>query len=92
MTVRFDVIWRDAASKDTVLATATHIFQERPAGPAHDDAVAYETDLTGIAAPARPGDKLILKFSVVAGDPDGNYTPNGDGPTANGRYPNLTLP
>jgi hypothetical protein len=75
-----------------VLATATHTFMERPAGPTHDDAIAFETDMTGIAADARPGDLLVLKFSVTSGDPMGNFTPNGDGPTANGRYPNLTLP
>jgi hypothetical protein len=90
--VRFDVIWRDAARRDTVLATAAHTFVERPAGPTQNDAVAFETDMTGLAADARPGDQLVLKFSVVGGDPAGNYTPNGDGPLAQGRYPNLTLP
>jgi hypothetical protein len=90
--VRFDVIWRDAARRDVVLATAMHTFNERPAGANQTDAIAFETDMTGIAADARPGDLLILKFSVVSGDPAGNYTPNGDGPLAKGRYPNLTLP
>ena len=92
MDVRFDVIWRDAAATDTVLATVTHTFVERPVGPTQYNAVAFETDLTGIAAAARPGDRLVLKFTVIAGDPTGNYTPNGDGPAASGRYPNLTLP
>jgi hypothetical protein len=92
MDVRFDVIWRDAAARDTVLATASHTFAQRPAGPTQNDAVAFETDLDGIAAAARPGDHLVLKFTVTAGDPTGNYTPNGDGPAVNGRYPNLTLP
>jgi hypothetical protein len=96
--VRYDVIWRNAAKAppaamtDTVLATAMHTFDERPPGPNHDEAVAFETDMTGIAAGARAGDLLVLKFSVTAGDPACNYTPNGDGPQAKGRYPSLTLP
>lgn len=90
--VRFDIIWRSAANMDTILATAMHTFQEPPPGPLHDLAVAYETDLDGIAAAAKPGDKLLLKFSVPTGDRDGNFTPNGDGPLAGGRFPNLTLP
>ena len=90
--VRFEVIWRKAAGGDTVLATAMHTFEQRPAGPGQYDAVAFETDMTGIAAAASPGDRLVLKFSVPTGDAGGNYTPNGDGPLAKGRYPNLTLP
>jgi hypothetical protein len=90
--VRFDIIWRNAQRMDTVLATATHTFEERPAGANHDDAVAYEADLAGIAADARAGDLLVLAFTVASGDAGGNYTPNGDGPLARGRYPNLTLP
>jgi hypothetical protein len=90
--VRFDIIWRNAQKVDTVLATAMHTFEERPAGDAHYDAVAYETDLPGIAANAKAGDLLVLRFSVVSGEPEGNYTPNGDGPFAKGRYPSLTLP
>jgi hypothetical protein len=89
--VRFDVIWR-APRSETVVATTTHTFEERPAGAAHFDAIAFETDMNGVAADARAGDQLVLKFSVISGDADGNYTPNGDGPAANGRYPNLTLP
>jgi hypothetical protein len=77
---------------DTVLATTHHVFAERPAGADHDDAIAFEADLPGIAAAAHPGDLLVLVFTVTSGDPDGNFTPNGDGPYAHGRYPNLTLP
>jgi hypothetical protein len=92
MDVRFDIIWRDVARRDTVLATVTHTFAERPVGATHDDAVAFEADVNGIAADARSGDQLVLSFTVIGGDPAGNYTPNGDGPAANGRYPNLMLP
>jgi hypothetical protein len=92
VNVRFEVIWRDVDQLDTVLATAMNTFTERPAGPNQYDAIAFETDMDGIAAPAQAGDELVLKFSVVNDDPDANYTPNGDGPLARGRYPNLTLP
>ena len=40
---------------------------------------------------SRRGRKAFIPF-VTAGDPDCNYTPNGDGPQAKGRYPSLTLP
>jgi hypothetical protein len=92
VNVRFEVIWRDSAQRDTVLASAMNTFRQRPPGPNQSDAVAYETDMDGIAADARAGDRLVLKFSVVSGDDGGNYTPNGDGPLVGGRYPNLTLP
>jgi hypothetical protein len=75
-----------------VLATITHTFQAPPA-PNQSNAVAFEADLPGgKAAPATPGDQLILKFSVPSGDPGSNYTPNGDGPLAKGRFPSITLP
>jgi hypothetical protein len=90
--VQFDVIWRNGAGRDLVLATARHTFNELPPGPGHDDAIPFETDMTGLAAAARAGEKLVLKFSVTGGDLAGNYTPNGDGPQAKGRFPNLTLP
>lgn len=93
--VEYDIIWRvgegDNAT-DTVLASTTHTFTA-PLPPANvRDAVAFETDLTGIAANATPGDQLVLRFLVTAGPQGANFTPNGDGPMANGRYPNLTLP
>ena len=91
VNVRFEIVWRDATNKETVLAAAMHTFMP-PAPPNQYDAVAFEADLPGIAAPARPGDLLLLRFSVPSGDSNGNYTPNGDGPLAKGRYPSITLP
>ena len=64
VSVRFEVIWRTAAGTETVLATATHTFMERPAGPDQGDAVAYETDLDGIAAAA--GGPLATTLSADA--------------------------
>jgi hypothetical protein len=92
MTVRYEIIWRDAAARETVLASTTHVFEGRPPGPTQNDAIAFDADLPGLAAPARPGDLLILRFSVPTGSSGANYTPNGDGPFAKGRYPSLTLP
>lgn len=90
-TVRFDILWRSAAG-DVVLATATNVFVPHPVGPGQFDAIRYEADLTGAAAPAAPGDKLVLKFTTTAAESGGYYIPNGDGALVNGRTVNLTLP
>jgi len=87
VNVRFDIVWRQG-STDTVLATVTHPFTPPPP-PNQYNAVAFETDLVGIAAPASPGDLLILRFSTIGG---ASYIPNGDGSLAGARDPNLTLP
>jgi hypothetical protein len=92
VNVKFEIIWRDSADRDTVLASTMHTFVGRPPGPNQYDAILFETDLPGIAAPARPGDQLLFKFSVPSGDMNGNYTPNGDGPAVKGRFPSITLP
>ena len=83
--VRFDIVWR-TASGDTVVASTMHTF-----GPpiVAFNASPFATDLTGIAAPAAPGDKLVLRFTTISG---ATYTPNGDGTAVNGTDPNLTLP
>ena len=90
-TVRFDILWR-SAGRDVVLATTTHTFEPHPPGPGQSDAILYETDLAGIAAPAGPGDQLVLKFTTTSGAPGAYYIPNGDGALVNGRTVNLTLP
>lgn len=92
VAVRFDIIWRTAAKTDTVLATVTHTFDANPPGPGQLNAVKFETDLTGIAAPATPGELLVLKFNTVGGSTGAFYIPNGDGALVKGRIPNLTLP
>ena len=88
MTVRFDVLWQTGSGASTVLATTTHTFNP-PGGSNPYHAAAFETDLLGVAAPAAPGDVLILRFTTTGG---ASYTPNGDGALASGRDPNLTLP
>nr|ACX33966.1 hypothetical protein [uncultured bacterium RM35] len=89
--VRFDIVWRTAAGVSTTLASVTHLFDPAPPGNPFNG-VPFETDVTGIAAPASPGDKLILRFNTIGGAPGGSYTPNGDGMLAGARVPNLTLP
>jgi hypothetical protein len=87
--VRFDIVWRGTGG-DTVLATVTHDFE--PHGDGSLNAILFETDLQGIAAPAVPGDQLVLRFTTVSGPTGAYYIPNGDGALVNGRTVNLTLP
>lgn len=87
-TVRFDLIWRGDGG-DLVLATATHTFV--PVAGSFN-AIRYEADLEGIAAPAAPGDRLVLRFTTTAADAGGYYIPNGDGALVNGQTVNVTLP
>ena len=86
VAVRFDIIWRAQGGGDTVLASTMHTFGP-PIVPGN--ASPFATDLTGIAAPAARGDRLVLRFSTVSG---ATYTPNGDGTAVHGTDPNLTLP
>jgi hypothetical protein len=83
--VRFDIVWRTAGGVETVVASTTHTF-------AAGRGVQFDTDLAGIAAPATPGDKLILRFTTVGGGALASYTPNGDGALVGARVPSLTLP
>ena len=92
VTVRFDIIWRTSGGHDVVLATTTHAFEPHPRGPTFFDAILFETDLPGIAAPANPGDSLVLVFTTISGDSDAYYIPNGDGALVNGRIVNIKLP
>jgi len=73
------------------VAQTTHMFAPNPPGPTQFDAVAFDADLAGVAAPAQAGDRLVLRFNNV-GPETGAYTPNGDGSLVGGRVPNLTLP
>jgi hypothetical protein len=82
--VQFDIIWRHGGASTTVAST-THTF----VGPG---TVPFATDLTGTAVDPQPGDQLILVFSTIGGGNNASYTPNGDGSTAGGAVPNLTLP
>jgi hypothetical protein len=90
--VQFDVLWR-RTSGDTTVASFSHHF-EVPPPPDQFNAVAFDGEADGIAAPAVTGDHLVLRFSVTSSHPAGTkqYIPNGDGGDALGRIPSLILP
>jgi hypothetical protein len=90
--VQFDVLWRTAGG-DTSIASFAHHF-DVPAAPGQFDAVAFDGDAAGFAAPAVAGDHLVLRFSITSIHPAGTrpYIPNADGATANGRIPSLITP
>lgn len=90
--VRFDVLWTTASS-ETPIATFRHHFDPAPA-PNQFDAVGFDGDADGVAAPAHAGDYLVLRISIESTHPPGTYQyiPNGDGIYAQGRIPSLTLP
>ncbi len=85
----FDVLWRDAAGTDHPLASVSHHFDPQPAG---FNAVQFEADAPGVAAPARSNDHLVLRFTAQGAGTGILYIPNSDGANAMGRIPSLTLP
>lgn len=52
----------------------------------------FQTSVAGGAVPARPGDRLVLRFVVERADGDNPYQPNATGAAASGRVPSITLP
>jgi hypothetical protein len=90
--IEFSVLWRPAGSMpDQVMLTYEHHFDPNPT--AAFDAVAYDGDATAAAFGAA-GDLLTLKMEVTDTHPAGTsqWVPNGDGSSANGRFPSLTPP
>jgi hypothetical protein len=87
--VQFDVLWR-AGGVDTTIASVTHHYDQDPNG--RFNAIAFETDLDGEAANARPGDKLVLRMSTPTTTVAIAWLPNGDGYKTGGRVPSLKLP
>lgn len=90
---QYDFIWR-RAGMDTTLVTFTHHFD---AVPGDYPAAEVDADADGIAAAASAGDELVWRWTVTAGDPDGGSAggviiPNGNGPSAGGRFPYIVLP
>jgi len=94
VTVRFEVRWRpkdhSGDGADTVLVSVTNTFNRDTTKPFA--AVPYQTTLPGLAAPAEPGDRLVLRVSATGGDPGGLYILNGDGRNAGGNIPRIDLP
>ena len=94
--IRYDVLWRTAraGSPDVILATFSHHYDVPTDAGTIYDAVPYEADAVGIAAPASPGDRLVLRYTVTSQHPPGTrqFIPNGDGAFSHGRIPQLVLP
>ncbi len=89
--VRFELIWRQAAGGDVAIATWDQHFDPLPQG---FDAQAYEVTAQGPAITAAEGDQLIFRYTGTNTQPTQSmaYIPNGDGASANGRIPFITLP
>jgi hypothetical protein len=91
--VRFQVLLRrqgaPPGSGDPIVQFV-HRFDRDPAQPFR--AVAYEDAADGPAVTAAAGDLLVLRVTVLGGDPTAFYILNGDGATTGGRIPRVDLP
>ena len=87
--VTFDLIWR-RGSTDTTLATWAQHFDPLPGGVF--TAQAYEIDQTTAAIDFQSGDQFVFRYSGANTTSQQAFIPNGDGATAKGRIPNITLP
>lgn len=87
--VTFDLVWRHEGT-DTMLATVTQHFDPSPGGTFR--AQACDLDLDAPAIDFMPGDQFIFRYSGANSTSMNGYIPNGDGATADGRIPNITLP
>lgn len=86
--VTFDLIWRRGGT-DMSVATWQHHFEPLGGGVYH--AQPYEVDEPGTAIDFQSGDELVFKFTGTSTSLQA-FIPNGDGATAMGRIPNITLP
>ena len=87
--VQFDFIHRRGAA-DTVIATWSEHFEPLPDGVY--EAQPYELDVQGAAIDFEPGDQFVWRFIGTSQEQSMAFIPNGDGATANGRIPRVTLP
>jgi hypothetical protein len=90
--VTFELIWRRTGLPDVILATFNQHFE--PNGGGNFDAVPYEATAQAQAVEYVEGDggQLIFRYTGTNSISTMSYVPNGDGPTHNGRFPNITLP
>jgi len=87
--VTFELIHRRAGA-DMLLATAMQHFEPLPAGAF--TAQACDLDMDAPAIEFMAGDEFIFRYSGANTTSTNGYIPNGDGHTADGRIPNITLP
>lgn len=87
----FELIWRRTGVADVVLATWNHHFES--AAP-NFDAQPFEESADGPAVDfvEGMGDQLVFRYTGTNSASTMAYIPNGDGPSANGRFPHITLP
>ena len=87
--VLLELIWRSGAG-DQTLASFQHHFAPLPGS---FDAQPFERTATVARVPAVAGDKLVFRYSVVAGATRlMSWIPNGDGESKHGRIPFVELP
>ena len=87
--VTFDLIWRSAAG-DTELANWAEHYDPLPNGVY--TAQPFEYDESCAAIDFESGDQFVFRYTGANGASMESYIPDGDGPFANGRIPNITLP
>jgi hypothetical protein len=87
--VTFDLILRRGAA-DTTLVEWTQHWERRADGTF--DAQAYEVDEAAPAIAFQPGDQLVFRYAGAGTAAPASFIPNGDGATAHGRIPKITLP
>jgi hypothetical protein len=87
--VTFDLVHR-RDGVDTMLATATQHFEPLPEGAF--TAQACDIDMDAPAIDFVAGDEFIFRYTGANTTSTNGYIPNGDGHTADGRIPNITLP
>lgn len=89
--VTFSLILR-RPGVDTGLATWSKHWE--PVAGRLDRAQAYELDVAAPAIDFQPGDQLVFRYAGggTTSPSSEPFIPNGDGATAGGRIPNITLP
>lgn len=96
VTVLFEARWRRAGAlddrADVVLFSVQNTFARDPDPDRAFRAVPFQTQVSGQAAAASAGDRLVLRFTALRGDSGAVFVPNGDGAITYGRIPRLDLP
>jgi FtsP/CotA-like multicopper oxidase with cupredoxin domain len=87
--VTFSLILRRGAA-DTTLAEWTRHWD--PLAGGGYDAQAYEVDEVAPAIEFEPGDQLVFRYAGANAASPNAFIPNGDGASAHGRIPSITLP
>lgn len=87
--VLLELIWRSRAGDQTLASFQQHVAPV----PGNFDAQPFEMTAAVARVPAAAGDKLVFRYSVVAGATRlMSFIPNGDGALRNGRIPFVELP